>query len=233
MARIQTSGLITNISGKVNGSVFQRNQGGLIMRNQSAKINSNTQRSNSQRVGMSSIQGDWQNLTDNQRLVWNTYAQYLNSKQWNNNSLAINGQQIFVRINAIRYALKTDNALFQPYLLVAPTFAALPLPNPLDAVRNIAGVLSLRYSTALVAANQVAIGYMSRPLSGSQTSANIKTTLMKFATVNGVSQTVTDAYISVYGRVLEVGEWVQTEVAIYDTNMENFSSYSVSRQQVA
>src|SRR3972149_7530721 len=105
MARIQTSALISNISGKINGSVFQRNQGGLIIRNQSGKINSNTLRSNSQRVGMSSVQGDWQSLTDAQRLTWNTYATYLDRKQRRNPTLSINGQQLFIDINTVRYAL--------------------------------------------------------------------------------------------------------------------------------
>src|SRR3972149_2337274 len=116
MARIQTSALISNISGKINGSVFQRNQGGLIMRNQSGKINSNTLRSNSQKVGLADIQGNWQLLTDGQRLLWQTYAIYLNKKQKKNPTLNINGQQLFININAIRYALSSDNALFQPYL---------------------------------------------------------------------------------------------------------------------
>lgn len=232
MARIQTSAIISNISGKVNGSVFQRNQGGLVLRNQSGKINSNTARSNSHRVGISSIQGDWQSLTDTQRLLWGTYALFLNKKQKRNPTLNINGHQLFLNINSIRYDMQNVSALFVPYLLSTPILTPLPQPVNIVTMEINSGNLIAFLDRAMVATEDVVLMYLSRPLTGSRQSANQKTTLMKVATVNGTIIDVTSYYTSVYGRRADVGEWLQTKIAVYNINQENYSPFSIQRLQI-
>lgn len=232
MARVKTSALISDISGKINGSVFQRNQGGLILRNQGGKINSNTLRSNGHKVGMAGIQVDWQNLSDADRLLWQTYALYLNKKQVKNNSLNINGHQLFINVNSIRYDLSFYNALFQPYLLSTPVLAPLPLPINITSIERDGLDLNCNLDRVISNVDDVIICYLSRPLLPSQQSANQKLTLMKASTNSGSLFECNAYYVSVYGRVLEVGEWVQSKIAIYNTASENYSAFSVNRFQV-
>jgi hypothetical protein len=232
MARIETSSLISNITGKLNGTVFQRGQGGLIMRNSPGKINSNTLRSNSQRVGMSTIQGDWQGLTGPERLLWNTYAIYLNKKQKHSNSLIINGHQLFININSIRYALKDTTPLFSPYLLSTPVLSPIPQPINITTIERNGLNLEVNTDRAVTDTEDVVILYLSRPLSASQQSANQKLTLMKFVTGTGSQQLCNEEYKSVYGRTIDAGEWVQSKISCYNINQENYSSYSVQRLEV-
>lgn len=232
MARVKTSALISDISGKLNGSVFQRTQGGLCIRNQSGRINSNTARSNLRKVGMSNIQYEWQQLTDPERLLWQTYATYLNKKQKNNLSLNINGHQLFINVNSIRYDLSAENTLFQPWLLSTPVLA--PLPQPLNIILVVInfGEITVTFDRAIDDTKEVVVLYLSRPLSASQMSPNQKMILMKSETLNGTDFICTDYYESVYGRSVIAGEWLQTKLALYNTDSENYSSMSVSRIQV-
>lgn len=232
MARVKTSSLISDISGKLNGTVFQRNQGGLIMRNQSGKINSNTSRSNLQRVGLAAIQGAWQSLTDSERTLWQTYAIYLNKKQHHSNSLIVNGHQLFININSIRYALSGANSLFQPYLLTTPTLAPLPQPINITSIQRNGVALECNLDRAISNVDDVIILYLSRPLRGSQMTSHVKLTLMQAPTNTGTQFECNAYYYSVYGRVVEVGEFVQSKIAIYNTASHNYSSYSVQRFEV-
>jgi hypothetical protein len=202
------------------------------MRNQSGKINSNTSRNNSHKIGLASIQGEWQLLTNAERLLWQTYATYLNKKQKKNPTLNINGHQLFININSIRYDLSADNATFQPYLLSTPILTPIPLPiNITSIVRN--GVsLEVNLDRAVAASGEVIILYLSKPLSASQMSAHTKMLLMKSPTNSGTIFECNASYYNTYGRTIDVGEYCQSKIAIYSTTSENYSSFSVQRLEV-
>lgn len=229
MARIKPSALIADISGRIGGSVFQRNQGGLSLRNQSGKINSNTQRSNLHRVGLSTVMGEWTRLTDQQRLLWQTYAGYLGKKQRKSDSLIVNGHQLFIAVNSIRYDLQSVNAIFDPYLQTTPILAPLPLPINIISITTPGDTVRVNFDRATVEDEDVIILFMSRPLSGSQMSAYQKLTLMLVGTLSQDNMDVTDYYTSVYGRPLDIDEYCQTEVAVWNIDSGNYSSYSVAR----
>lgn len=232
MARIKTSAIISDITGKLNGSVFQRNQGGLSVRNQSGRINSNTARSNFRKVGISIVQTAWQQLSTSDRVLWSTYATYLNKKQKKNPTLAINGHQLFININSLRLDLSTANPIFSPPLLTTPI---LQPPPPPALITNLAinfGDITVTLDTNIDNTKMVVILFLSRPLTASQQSPNQKMLLMKSATDNGFDFICTNYYTEVYGRSLQVGEYVQTKLAIYNTDNENYSAFSVARWQV-
>jgi len=225
MARVQVSALISNISGKLNGSVFQRTQGGLIIRNQSAKINSNTSRSNLHRVGITIIQNSWQQLSNTNRLLWETYAIFLNKKQKNNPTLNVSGQQLFIYINSIRLALSNVNTLFIPWLLSTPVLVAIPQAIKINLIVINFGDITVTFDRAIDDSKEVVILFLSRPLTASQQSPNQKLTLMKSTTLNGYDFICTSYYAEVYGRVLNAGEYVQARVAVYNTDNQSYSAY--------
>ncbi len=232
MARIKTSALISDISGKVNGSVFQRNQGGLVMRNESGKINSNTIRSNTHKVNLVSVQGAWLLLSNAERLQWQSYATYLNKKQKKNPTLSINGHQLFINVNTVRYDMLGTSALFSPPILTTPTLT--PLPQPISIVTIVInfGDITITLDRAVTAANESILLFMSRPLRATQMSANQKMVLMKTSTQDGLDFIPTSYYEEVYGRKLISGEYVQTKMAIYDNVSNNYSAFSHGRFEV-
>jgi hypothetical protein len=232
MARITTSALIADISGKLNGSVFQRTQSGLIIRNQGGKINSNTARSNYHRSGLSSIQYEWQQLTPAERTLWQTYAIFLDKKQKKNPTKNINGHQLFININSLRYDLSQYVNLFSPWLLSTPLLIPIPQPiNALSVERN--GVaLYVNLDRAVDQTQEVVICFLSRPLTGSQMSSHTKMILMNEPTNSGTEFQCNVWYGDVYGRTVDVGEWIHVRVALYSTVSENYSNYTNLRTQV-
>lgn len=233
MARVELSALVNNISGKLNGSVFQRTQGGLSIRSQAGKINSNTARSNSHKVGTAAIQTDWQNLSVNDRALWDTYAIYLNKKQKKNPTLSVSGHQLFLSINSIRFDLSGVNALFQPYLLSAPILNPIPAPIQVESVFSDGMANIVNFDRVIDDTTEVVILFLSCPLRATQMSGHIKTVLIKAATIAGAYLNTSDYYTEVFGRVLQPYEYVQTKVAVYSTVSQNFSSYSIKRFNVA
>ena len=231
MARVELSGLISNISGKLNGSVFQRNQSGLIIRNQAGKINSNTARSNFQRTGIAQLQNDWKSLDDATRNSWENYSRYLNLKQKRNPTLNINGHQLFIRINSIRYSLQDVSSIMSPYLLSIPIFAPLPQPLQILTLDNTMDLLWATFNFEINLSNNVVILLASRPLTGSQISANQKLTLMRTATTSVGHFDFTSYYTEVYGRLPAEGEWLQIRAALWDSTTGSFSNYTNQRLQ--
>lgn len=232
MARIQTSSLISNISGKLNGSVFQRTQGGLTLRNRNTPVNSNSPRSNLRKVGMATVQNDWQTLTPAERTLWQVYSTYIQKKQKKNVGLNINGHQLFININSVRFDLSSSNVLFQPYLLVTPKLIPLPQIISVDAVSEGFGDLRVAFHRVVDSSKEVIICFASRPLKSSEQSANQRMVLMKSPTLNESYISIYDYYVSVFGRTAYAGEYIQVKVAIYSTDSENYSSYCVFHDQL-
>jgi hypothetical protein len=75
MAVVKTSGIaITEISGKLAGTVFARNGAGLSTRNRVKGTNPRTNLQTTQRAKFSSNAGGWRGLTDAERKSWNLAA---------------------------------------------------------------------------------------------------------------------------------------------------------------
>src|SRR3972149_8638966 len=112
MAIITTSALISDITGRIQGTTFQRTQGGLCARNQRAQRNSNTNSQNFNKTGISSILNAWINLTQSEREQWNQYAIYRNIKQKRNQSRTISGQHICMPEKPARHPKNNSGNIF-------------------------------------------------------------------------------------------------------------------------
>ncbi len=229
MARIITSSLISNISGKLNGSVFQRSQGGLTLRNKTSHVNSNSSRSNLRKIGMATVQSAWQSLSNSDRQLWQVYATFIGKKQKHNSGLNVNGHQLFLNYNSIRYDLSSSNASLDPYLLTTPVLTPLPLPLVPNEVLNSAGNVLVSFDRVLDTDTDIAVCFISRPLLPSQFSSNQKLTLMKAPTTNDNFISIGDYYETVYGRKIQSGEYCQVKLAIYSLTTQSISSYSSDR----
>jgi hypothetical protein len=181
---------------------------------------------------MSQVQSAWQGLTDLQRQLWSTYATYLGKKQKHNSGLNINGHQLFININCIRFALSPENALFQPYLLSAPILNALPQPITIVSIHQDGVALIVNLSRAIDNSKEVVICFLSRPLLPSQMSSNVKMVLMVEPTNSGTEFQCNVSYGEIYGRVIQAGEWCQAKISVYNTDSQNYANYTTQRTQV-
>jgi|SRR3990172_9549793 len=226
MALIRTSALITDITGRIGGSTFQRTQGGLIMRPQRAKSRNTSNLVQYNKVGMSTITNAWTGLTQAQRDQWNQYAIWRNIKMSKNPTRTISGHQIFIRENSLRYSMKDYGAIFFNPIHNTPLLASPPAPINLEDILNIVLNLILQIDTNLIAAQQACLVWMSAPITQSIQSRYVKRTMIKAVTVDGASHNITDYYTSVYGRIPNVGEYVSVEIGIYDNNVKTYTRNS-------
>lgn len=103
MARIKLSSLITDINGKIGGSVFQRTQSGTILKNKSNLSFTNSMAQNVSNIIMYRCQYEWQQLTECKRQLWNSFATYTKKNQKHSSNLIINGHQLFIQCNSYRF----------------------------------------------------------------------------------------------------------------------------------
>lgn len=223
MARIQTSGLITDISGKVRGSVFQRSQSGLILRSQPGIRRPYSGLQVFNKIGITEIMNAWTTLTQSQRNQWSVYATYRSIPQKKNPTRLINGHQIFIRENKFRYSMHDHGAIFTPYIHTTPIL----LPPPNAAMVNsitLSGVaLLIDHSPTVNQVTQAITFEVSRPITESVQSSYTKRQLVKAFTTSGTVQNIGAAYEVAYGRLPIVGEWLSISAIFYDSTPATFT----------
>lgn len=223
MALIQTSGLISDISGKIAGSVFQRNQGGLSMRTQRTQRNANTNLQQENKIGISNITATWITLSQSQRDQWNQYAIFRNIKQKRNQSRAINGHQLFIRENNLRWQMRNFGPLFVSPIHTTPLFANPPLNITLDVLINVIAQFRVRTTRALTPATEALLLWISRPIKQSQTSSYIKRKMIKVLTEANDTHIITDYYTQIYSSIPEVNDFVSIEIGLYNDIVKTFT----------
>lgn len=75
MAKIKLGAFVTEISGKVGGTIFSRNRGGAYVKNRVVGSNPRTTAQSRVRSFFSSISQAWRNLTQSQRDAWEGLAE--------------------------------------------------------------------------------------------------------------------------------------------------------------
>ena len=108
MARVKLSAIITEMNGKIGGSVFQRTQSGTILKNKSNLSFTNSMAQNVSNNIMYRCQYQWQQLTACQRQLWNSFATYTKKNQKHSSNLIINGHQLFIQCNSYRFQYGYD-----------------------------------------------------------------------------------------------------------------------------
>ncbi len=122
MAKIKLSGIISDISGKVGGSIFQKSQSGYILRNLSIPVNKKTLAQVNIRNITNNLQQYWLNLSQSQREIWQSFSRYNSLKQKNFSNLLINGHQTFLKLNHYRLLYGYD-------ILITPQFLKCQFTN--------------------------------------------------------------------------------------------------------
>ena len=124
MARVQTSAIVSDVRGKVGGSVFQRSAQGLSLRTHSTPTNPRTNAQASSRSNLYALQVAWMSLTQDQRQAWDAWAQYQNLSTGYFSTCKMTGQQAFIQLNRYRSLAGLSilsNPVFTPYTLPAYT----------------------------------------------------------------------------------------------------------------
>jgi len=119
MARIQLSGLLSDIAGKVGGSIFQTGQSGHIIRNLTYPCKIRTPAQENIRGISVRLHNSWINLLPVYRKGWQKYALYRKVLQKNSQYKILNGHQLFLKLNHYRL-------LYGNQILKGPSWSPIP-----------------------------------------------------------------------------------------------------------
>jgi len=102
MARIKTSGLISDISGSVSGMTFQKGVSGLVLRKKPIPLKIDSASQHKQRNAITFLQSKWALLTTGERNKWKYFLSWSNQSQKHNQHLLISGYQLYLKYQSAR-----------------------------------------------------------------------------------------------------------------------------------
>lgn len=198
MARIKTSAIITDIRGKVQGTVFQQSQGGLIIRNNPAPINPNTPSQSLSRAISFNLQQSWKSLSDIQRTLWDNFVSFNPIGQKNNSTRFLNGQQAFIKLNTYR-------VLYSKAVLTNPQFGRIDQPAlQVEIVKSGVGV-TLQTNVSPVIADQFIILFLTFAVPFTVNNPGNRLKIIPFLTTAATTLDIDDEFIAVFGSTMPDG----------------------------
>jgi len=199
MARVKPSGMISEIIGKIKGTIFQRSAAGLIARTNSTPVNKRSERLSVSRSIMFIAQQEWLKLTDAERDTWKAFTALVKFSQKNNVDLFINAQQLFIKIHIWRI-------FYDKGILINPAFfKGKIIPVSVSAFSN--GVqLFLTTSRVLLPAQEFLVLFASVVVPNTINNPGNRLKLIKLITSNTDSFDITGLYINIFGKVPLPGE---------------------------
>lgn len=193
MARIKTSAIISDIRGKIGGSVFQQSRGGLVFKNApfaSKRISS----ANSKVYALNQmVRNAWRNLTSYQLSAWVAFAGYSQVMQKNNKSLFLSANDLFYKTNFIRLLYGYD-------LLITPEFSKCQF-LPITASLQLSGLdLVFQTSRVLDSLKEFVSLKVSPPLLPSVNSAKSRLRSVIFSVSDSDTFIITSEYLEALKR---------------------------------
>lgn len=109
MAKIKLSAIVSQMSGKLNGSVFAKNRGGAYIRTKVTPVNPQSVAQMAVRAALTSLSQSWRGLTAEQRAAWNAAVSNFTSTDIFGDIKTPSGINLFNKLN-----LNLDNIGVSP-----------------------------------------------------------------------------------------------------------------------
>ena len=198
MARIKTTAIVADIKGKLNGSVFQGNNGVLSLRQYAVPVNGGIMAKQKQRNNILYLQNAWRDLSTAERDSWNNYAKVLKKSTVKSSTVFLNGQSVFISINSNRLLLKEE-------ILTTPNGYTLNIGEGSFTLRLDGNKLYLVAGDWITNDSYAFIVKLSRPV---LPSCNYRMNEVKYIHVSWDMQLefdITDSYINAFGSLPSEG----------------------------
>jgi len=198
MARVKPSALISDVRGKIGGSVFQRFQSGLVVRTKCAAVNKRSALQIISRNIASLTASAWLQLSSADREQWVNYVQYNPIAQRNNREVFVSGQQAFLKFNSYRlhYSLP---------ILTVPEFNKCDLDPVVLTLSRVGINLRVSSDRPLVANDEFIVLFLTVRMSSAINNPGNRYKLIKLVTTNDVNFTITSEYEAIFGIIPEIG----------------------------
>ncbi len=214
MAIIKTSGLINDIKGSINGTTFQRSAAGLTMRSKPSSVGRGSNAQLNVRNLNAQLNYYWSNLTDSEREVWASFANFTNGIGKTNNAVnsANTGKTQFFAVNF--WLLQYGKPVLVTPTFVTPEASVTPCPpfyTRSDSLQNYVGTIDT--------SKHILVTRVSLPQSLATNTANTGFRTLVYPQSNGSVQSWFGAYEEVFGiqPILNYKYWIQLQVVNFIT----------------
>lgn len=224
MALVTLSGLVSNVSGSIGGSTFQRSAAGLVMRKKPKAVGRGSSQQFNQRGIIARMNFLWNELTDEQRQLWSSFAVYTNGVNKTNNQKTTgnNGKTQFFAVNSWLY-------LYGRTPLTVPTFVPPLSINPSWIVNGNQSNDLGKTLFDLDTTSQILVTRVSLPQSKTTVTANTGFRTLVYGQIDGTVQDWSAAYLATFGVPLAKGfkYWVSYRVVDFLTGAISAESKSL------
>lgn len=201
--RIKAGQIISEVKGKIAGAVFVRSSSGAYMRQKVSPTNPRTQSQQLNRILHSSVTQSWRNLTEAQRLAWNSVAPSFDHTNAFGDNVPLTGFGLYTRINRNR------QEFLKPFLELPPNPASIIGLTSLSLVFDPLFQDLKLFFTPNIPLDQVLIIYASPPFSPGISNAGFKYRKIGFFNVGTTSpQSIKTEYITTFNTFIKPGQKV-------------------------
>jgi hypothetical protein len=123
--KIKYSALVSDVRGKLNGSVASKNRYGAYLRNKVTPVNRRTTLQQNVRGSLSSISKAWRDLSETQRLGFNNLAAEVNKTNIFGDKITLSGAALFMRLNRNLDAIGETRITTAPAIPVLTSISSL------------------------------------------------------------------------------------------------------------
>lgn len=223
MARVLLSGLVSDIRGKLNGSVFKQSNAGLLLQNKPSS-NRRVGKSSTELLGATSfdsgsalranavVRNAWSILSTTNRNTWLALVVSSPVKQKNSSDLFINGLQLFLKANTTRVMLGQN-------IILVPDFG-VPLPAPISVILVNATAGMVVTLSRVILADELLIFSISARVRNTVNVAGSRLRLLN-VTPDPILPTVdiNTEYREKFGALPVAGEFLFTGVTVQNNNV--------------
>lgn len=112
MAKIELSALVTNISGAIGGTLFQKGRSGHIARNNYYTNTNKSERAIKRSNIIAYLNYQWYILSQSNKDSWKAFVNFAHITMSSNNNILLSGREAFIKLNyypvLYGYSLKTS-----------------------------------------------------------------------------------------------------------------------------
>lgn len=198
MAKIKLSAMVSEMRGKLNGSVFSKNRGGAYLRTKVTPVNPQTTAQGNVRSKLTNLSQSWRGLTDAQRNAWNTAVSNFTGTDIFGDIKTPSGINLYTKIN-----LNLANVA-QSQLNLPPLPSSVGVFNSLTITATATTpALSIAFTQTGVAAGQTVVVEATTQLSAGKNF--VKSEFRKIGTFAGGTATpynALSAYTAKFGSLV-------------------------------
>ena len=152
LVKVKYGEMISDMRGKINGTVHSKNKYGSYMRNKVTPVNRNTNSQSAQRTVFAQVSQNWRSLTEAQRNTWITRAPQFTAINIFGDNTPLSGSSLHQKINLYLYSIGEAFITDCPLPTDIPGFTETSF-----SFVNATGIANVTYSPAIDASVKVLV----------------------------------------------------------------------------